>query len=666
MRTRSTLTKLSISLLLSLLFVISGSDIVAQQNLDGREAAPEKVINEETGFQGHPETPALWNLHFAYNSEDSAGAGGQAGVVLAGNEYWVSYWQSDTLARFAKNGSFLGAFAVTGVSNIRGMTFDGTKVYAANNTNLIYMIDTATKASLGTITAPLQQVRHVAYDPTANSNQGGLYVGNWNTNIVLMSLTGSTLSTISAAVHGLTGMYGSAYDGWSTGGPYLWIFDQNTSAGNTDIVQLQLPSGSPTGLTFDVTSDPQVSGMMTGALAGGLFATDNAVTGKKTLVCLLQGTPDNLMIGYELGTQAAIDGSMINAHTQRGYMQVPEKHIAPETLVATVRNQGTQTIAAMTVNFTVRQGGATVYTGTGTGTNLAPNMDAEISSATTWTPSGIGTYVVSAEVVAAADSLPGNDSTNFTFMITDSTFARDDGNPLGGLGYAASNTAWSYTGALWDLEAPDTLTSVWIQIQNPNLGDTTYIVVASVSNGQPLNIVSLGNAQLIDDNQNDYVLTLNGDLPLDTGSIFIGVYEVSDTTINLAHSNKVYIDGMNWLYFQSTGWIQSSIETARFIRPNFGNVGQLVSTEPVQEKVELYVAPNPSRGLFTVGMHQANATPTNVSVLDVNGKQVASFTSGDVVHKEVQVDLSQQAAGTYFLQIEKGTYRDVIKVMIMQ
>ncbi|MCB0313018.1 MAG: hypothetical protein KDH84_07120, partial [Calditrichaeota bacterium] len=81
------------------------------------------------------------------------------------------------------------------------------------------------------------------------------WVGNWDTDVALVSRSGATLSTISAAAHGLGGMYGSAYDKYSTGGPYLWLFDQGLGAGFPQLLhQIDLSSNTPTGVTYDVTT----------------------------------------------------------------------------------------------------------------------------------------------------------------------------------------------------------------------------------------------------------------------------------------------------------------------------------------------------------------------------------------------------------------------------
>ena len=67
-----------------------------------------------------------------------------------------------------------------------------------------------------------------------------------------VDMSGNTLSTISSATHGLSGIYGMAYDDFTIGGPYLWAFDQGGN--DADIVQLDM-QGNPTGVVHDANSD---------------------------------------------------------------------------------------------------------------------------------------------------------------------------------------------------------------------------------------------------------------------------------------------------------------------------------------------------------------------------------------------------------------------------
>ena len=119
---------------------------------------------------------------------------------------------------------------------------------------------------------------------------------------------GNTLSTIANITHGLSGMYGAAIDNSSIGGPYLWVHWQDGASSESEIAQLSLPGGTQTGISFDVTS---VAGPANG-LGGGLFITDQAVSGEYTIGGLVQRT-SNTIFGLELDfAPITFDVSVLN------------------------------------------------------------------------------------------------------------------------------------------------------------------------------------------------------------------------------------------------------------------------------------------------------------------------------------------------------------------
>ena len=157
---------------------------------------------------------------------------------------------------------------------------------------------------IGTINSPAQTVRNIAYDAANDA----FWVGNWTTDLTLVDHSGNVISTITAATHGATGVYGSAYDDYSPGGPYLWVFEQNGAAAGPPVVQtpqlltqLSLPAGAPTGVQYDILNDFSSVDVI---LAGGLFITEGIVPGKATLGGLAQGVPD-FMFCYELADAAS-------------------------------------------------------------------------------------------------------------------------------------------------------------------------------------------------------------------------------------------------------------------------------------------------------------------------------------------------------------------------
>jgi hypothetical protein len=263
------------------------------------EAKPQELVNSK----------ALWDIHFSYNeTSNTSGDVGMAAAHYFNSEYWVSRWASDTIYRFNSSGTLVSEFTIAGLTGIRSFTSDGTYLYAGINDGMIYRINPATSnLAPPHITAggSVTQVRFCTYDATLDAGAGGFWIGNFGTAIEAVDMSGTVLSTIDAATHTLTGMYGAAVDNFTAGGPYLWVFDQS-GTNTTQIKQLQLPAGTPTAVTRDVFTDFSATHSLTSGLAGGLFVSNQIVAGEVTLGGMIQGTPNNVLFGYEIGTISGI------------------------------------------------------------------------------------------------------------------------------------------------------------------------------------------------------------------------------------------------------------------------------------------------------------------------------------------------------------------------
>ena len=182
-----------------------------------------------------------WTVQFNYIMDAVPGS---AGCETDGTNYYVAQWSSNLIWKFNMLGVKVDSFSIAGVSGLRDLAYDGQYFYGGASTNTIYKMDfTSTPPSLvGTINSPSETVRNICYDPTANSGAGGFWVGNWATNFSLVSRTGTVLSTITAANHGLSSTYGTAFDTISAGGPYIWTISAGTPA-NTSIIQINVATG---------------------------------------------------------------------------------------------------------------------------------------------------------------------------------------------------------------------------------------------------------------------------------------------------------------------------------------------------------------------------------------------------------------------------------------
>jgi len=277
---------------------------------DAEAVIPQQEMNNTIQTKSNANDKALWDVQFSFNATSAAlGDVGMAAITFFNNEFWVSRWASDTLYRFSSTGVLISEFTISGLTGTRSLTTDGTYLYAGNASTTIYRINPSLLqlapphiTSSSSVTA-----RFCTYDATLNGGNGGFWIGNFSTDIVAISMSGAILSTIPATTHGLTGMYGAAIDNSTPGSPYLWVFNQG-GTNNSQLTALTLPAGTPsTTYNHDVFPDVSTTYSLTSGLAGGAFFTTNFVSGKSSVMCLLQGTPSNVIVVYEIASVVGIN-----------------------------------------------------------------------------------------------------------------------------------------------------------------------------------------------------------------------------------------------------------------------------------------------------------------------------------------------------------------------
>ncbi len=260
------------------------------------------------------DTNALFDILFNYDIGTAIGAQGNAGVCFVDGNFWVSAWASDLIHVLDNNGNYTETFVIPGVTGARSMTYDGTSVYIGTASTQIYQVDPVSRTIDNTINiAPTTgaTARMVAFDPTLDGGNGGFWTGNFSSDIASFDMNGTELSVIPLSTHN-TAIYGGAVDNVSPGGPFLWIHDQTAAGGGDLVVQLELPSGTPTGVVYDYNALGQPAGNT--GIAGGLFISDEVVPGSVTIVGVSQGTPLDQLFGLELvgGTAGVNDNAISN------------------------------------------------------------------------------------------------------------------------------------------------------------------------------------------------------------------------------------------------------------------------------------------------------------------------------------------------------------------
>ncbi len=221
-----------------------------------------------------------WDLQFSWPTFYNDG---EAGVECDGNFVYTAQWNGSRFSKYTLDGTWVEDFNIPGVSGVRDLAYneaDGYFYGAAASTS-VYQMDFENHLLVSTINAPTA-VRAIAF----NDDTQTFYGNNWSTDITEFDMTGAFVSSF--APGGYSGIYGMAYDNWSEGGPFLWIYDQ----GANNIVQATLPDGTFTGVSVDVAS---IAG--TTSSAGGLFTQPGIVPGTVTI----GGNAQNEMVwGLEL------------------------------------------------------------------------------------------------------------------------------------------------------------------------------------------------------------------------------------------------------------------------------------------------------------------------------------------------------------------------------
>lgn len=482
---------------------------------------------------------AQWDIEFNFSVGDSAQADSMAGVFFYENEFWISNFAAPTLYRFDRNGSFIEQFTIQDtssgnpISGIRSFTRDDTSVFVTNNTRTLFEIDPDSEIVIKTITssAPVD-IRFASYDSTADGGNGGFWVGNFNTDIYLISRAGAVLSSMPFFIHGLEGMYGVAVDQSSIGGPYLWVFHQTNQIINTagTITQLNLPVGTRTFASRDVSSE--ISGNPND-VAGGLYISDEIVPGRRTILGLLQGSPDRIF-GYDLDfapiqfNVALLSGALTNR-----LGRVPAKFISPQMIEGQLQNQGALTLDSILVDINVAQGGVSTFAEELVFRNVFSNQGVDYMSDPFLTLD-LGEYDISIRSSPGrnnVDEVPENDLINLGLTVTDSIISRDFGAVQSGVGVDSLGGI----AAIYSFPIASYVQGIEVVLTNAPAGDSIFPLIIDDEGGAP---IARGPARVLDGTDSLVYLPLDAPIRIPAGENFgFGIFESGDVTLATTRAN---------------------------------------------------------------------------------------------------------------------------------
>lgn len=304
------------------------------------ETSPAGVVSKKPNG-----TDAIWDIQFDYDVETSSGFVSHAGAETDGTNFYTTKWNGAEIHKFDMSGNYVETFSITGVSGTRDLAYDGTYFYGGAASTTIWEMDFASQTLVSSISFSGDGCRAIAYD---NDNDA-FWLNNWDSDMLLIDRNGQQVDMIS----GIPSIYGCAFDNMTTDAPYLWMFAGTTTGGGCWIEQMDLASGTITGVTHSVSDDFGAD-----RIAGGLFFADGVVTGKTTLGGLAQGTP-NVLFGYEIGDSGPLPTNDVMVAS------ILEPNTGPltanEEVKINVKNNGTATQSNIPVYFIFD---GNTYTGT--------------------------------------------------------------------------------------------------------------------------------------------------------------------------------------------------------------------------------------------------------------------------------------------------------------
>jgi len=372
----------------------------------------------------------------------------------------------------------------------------------------------------------------------------------------------------------------------------------------------------------------------------------------------------------------SIRGSNANLITARNiikeFWQIPNAYADTLNFASAIENVGADTLFNLTTIFDVFRNGKLVYTDSmPVLASLAPADTAIMLATSGYLPTLPGDYHVS--YYASFSNADTDSSNNFyltdTLTISDSTYARDNGQPIGGIGIGSGVVG--ELGSSYSISRPDSLTSVSIYIANTGGQMTGQPISLNIRsfNGIPGPIIASSDTITYKATGASWVdfdfRGSGGYILLPAADFFIGVVE-PDSNLTLGLSSRTITHNVNYLDFPGNpqnGWTtldNFNIFRCLMIRPHFGNIGLSVALPALEQTAakKLKVYPNPSSdGRFVLRGVKADINRLNIILFDLKGSQRDAQIQ-NMGNGRLQIDLNNAAKGIYFLKIQsEGKYQ---------
>jgi hypothetical protein len=386
--------------------------------------------------------------------------------------------------------------------------------------------------------------------------------------------------------------------------------------------------------------------------------------------CATQGYFDDLTV-VQTVVPAQHDAIIFTKNYPMPYTQIPDSLMTPMSLSAEVANYGTLGVSNVQVTFNVLDGmNNVVHTEL---SNIVPFL---ASNGITTVYGGSGAYMplnmsdlytITYDVsITEMDDNPQNnaDTLFFDVMVTDSTYAKDDGNYTDGLG---ANGASPIIGQNFEFVEGVFVHSVTTSYVGGLAGDNISLVIYETDpvTKLPINNVYTSAAHTLPvagsgvGNEEYVTFHISPAIQLDSGLYSFAIHQMSLNNIGISTSEDIYMvgtttlsidGGATWSTAESFGF-----EVAFNIRPTVSLVPQVpINTKTIKSLEVLEVQPNPTKGEFMVNLELSKKEAVKLDIFNVQGQLIQSKLMGDITNLQERIDLTNEGTGLYLIRLTIG------------
>lgn len=377
----------------------------------------------------------------------------------------------------------------------------------------------------------------------------------------------------------------------------------------------------------------------------------NAFVGESVWIGFRNNSNDQFILvidDIKVEVQANYDAQITVLDTITEYTAIPEQQNLPLDFSGTVRNNGVAGMTGVSVQAEVfNSNQQLVYSSADTIGNLGSGATATFSiPGYTSSPVAdvytIRLYTLSVET----DNVPANDTVSYTVEVTDTVFARDNGQVTNSLGIGAGTGG--YLGQDFEIVSADDLTSISWYVTQGYTGRRYAACVWNMTGGVP-NAIIASTDTLLYPNDSARFITVpihGGPFTLQPGRYAVTVIEF-DSTLAVGLTSAYFTPGRTWVDWPGnplSGWANNedfgvqNFNRSYLLRMNLGyscNLQTIVSG--VNTSCE--------------GCSDGSA---NVTVAGANGSVTYLWSNGDTT-----ASTDSLAAGVYTITItdEEGCVR---------